>query len=129
MNFRPFDYCSSTSDPSIKVVRAWTWIDKAKYIGLKEFKQRRVNVWAYNVSIFNINMLDYCIIKLNFDINFQDTQKNVYSEMGVSAENANDPVFIFDDSATSFGLTVFQTFINTASPPSKFDVPKSCEKN
>ncbi len=51
MNFRPFDYCSSTSDPSIKVVRAWTWIDKAKYVGLKEFKQRRVNVWAYNVCI------------------------------------------------------------------------------
>ena len=51
MNSRPFDYCSSTSDPSINVVRAWTWIDKAKYIGLKEFKQRKVNVWAYNVRI------------------------------------------------------------------------------
>lgn len=75
----------------------------------------------------------YCITKLDpikgkFSI-FQDTQTNVYNEMGVSAENANEPVFIFDDSATSFGLTVFQTFINSASPPSKFDVPKICEQN
>ena len=65
---------------------------------------------------------------INFLI-LQDTQTNVYSEMGVSAENANDPIFIFDDSATSFGLTVFQTFMNTAAPSSKFDVPEICKQN
>ena len=59
----------------------------------------------------------------------QDTETNVYSEMGVSAENANDPIFIFDDSASSFGLTVFQTFINSASPSSKFEVPEICKQN
>ena len=74
------------------------------------------------------------LIKINITVildgyKFQDTQKNVYNEMGVSAEDANEPVFIFDDSATSFGLTVFQTFINSASPQSKFDVPNICEQN
>ena len=46
----------------------------------------------------------------------------------MSVEDANHPVFIFDDSATSgsFGVTVFQTFIHGAPPLTKFNPPESC---
>ena len=53
----------------------------------------------------------------------QDSQNNVYHEMGVSVKNANNPVYIFDESPPSFGVTVFQTFTNGAVSPTKFDVP------
>ena len=61
----------------------------------------------------------------------QDTQNNVYNEIGVSVEDANNPVFIFDDSSSSssFGVTVFQTFINSAAAPTLFDIPKICSEH
>ena len=59
----------------------------------------------------------------------QDTENGIYSEMGVSTENANELVFIFDDSQTSsspFGLSVFETFVNGPPPDGKFDIPQKC---
>lgn len=59
----------------------------------------------------------------------QDTESGIYSEMGVSTEDANELVFIFDDSKTSssiFGLSVFETFVNSPPPDDKFDIPQMC---
>ena len=54
----------------------------------------------------------------------QDTQNNVYNEIGVSAKNVNRPVFIFEESSESFEVTVFQTFRDSVASPNKFDIPK-----
>ena len=59
----------------------------------------------------------------------QDTEKGTYSEMGVSTEDANQLVFIFNDSQTSsspFGLSVFETFVNGPPPDDKFNIPQMC---
>ena len=54
----------------------------------------------------------------------QDTQNNVYNEIGVSAKNANRPVFIFEESSESFEVTVFQTFRSSVASSTTFDIPE-----
>ena len=39
----------------MKVVRAWTWIESAHYLGQKVFQQKKVDTWAYNVSNSHIH--------------------------------------------------------------------------
>ena len=68
---------------------------------------------------------------MNASTTLQNTQIGVYSEVGVSVENFNKLVFLFDDplsstSSDSFGLTVFETFVNGPPPASVFEVPKLC---
>ena len=46
---RPYSFCTRTSGPDVKVVRAWTWIRSAHYLGQKVFQQKKVDTWAYNV--------------------------------------------------------------------------------
>lgn len=57
---------------------------------------------------------------------FQDTQNDVYNEIGVSVKNANRPMFIFEESSKSFEVTVFETFKNGpgVASPTKYDIPK-----
>ena len=68
---------------------------------------------------------------MNTSITLQNTQIGVYNEVGMSVEDSNKLVFVFDDplSSTSsdlFGLTVFETFENGPPPPSVFEVPEIC---
>ena len=113
---RPFRFCSHASGPDINIIRAWSWIENAEYRGQKEFNKKKVNVWAYNVSL-NFSLAYRAIMHIILILYMQDTQNNVYNEIGVSAKNVDRPVFVFEESSESFEVTVFQTFRSSVASP------------
>ena len=68
---------------------------------------------------------------MNASNTLQDTKIGVHSELGVSVEDFNKLVFLFDDplsltSSDQFGLTMFETFVNSPPSANVFEVPKIC---
>ena len=61
---RPYRFCSRASGPNINIIRAWSWVEKAEYRGHKEFNKRKVDIWAYNVSLTLSLTCSYCVLDI-----------------------------------------------------------------
>ena len=63
---RPFGSCHVTglsSDTSSLNQPMWRWIKNARFSGVKQFRQQKVNMWTYTVSLYH-NIVPNCVSHL-----------------------------------------------------------------
>lgn len=137
-SYRPFGSCHATSssnpDTSGLDKPMWEWLQNANYSGVKKFRQNKVNTWTYTVKLeLSIAMhLHACPILIIVFLLQQNNVTSTFYSLGVSRNNPNRPVFLFEMNTYYTyrrNVTVFAKY--KAGPPHEriFAVPKVCMLN
>lgn len=132
--YRPFGSCHVTglsSDTSSLNQPMWRWIKNARFSGVKQFRQQKVNMWTYTVSLYH-NIVPNCLSHLFlFFLCFQDNTTSTFYSLGVSRRNPNKPIFLYEMHTYYTyrrNVTVFAKYKPGPPQNNVFKIPKVCSE-
>ena len=145
--YRPFGSChvinGLSSVASSLEQPMWGWIKNARFSGVKRFRQQKVNMWSYTVSLISyysylslvyaqliasIYSYIYCLIHF---FHFQDNTTSTFYSLGVSRRNSNMPIFLYEMHTYYTymrNVTVFVKYKPGLPHKSIFKRPKVCSE-